>query len=261
MVGVLVHDAHRDAEACPGCVAASATSDDERSDYEADADDEEHNRATRRASSAVGIGRFYCLGVPAPLEDIDSVREAHQRLHRTMHHLDVETVRRPSLLPGWSVGHVLTHLARNADSVVRRLEGAERGVQVEQYAGGQLGRAREIELGAQRSTRAIVDDLVQADRRLDAALVAASDEVWDQEVAAGGGGLVTASRLAFARWREVEIHHVDLGLGYRSDDWPERLVTAMLGRALAGLPARADPRHLLAWTLGRASAPELTPWG
>ena len=33
----------------------------------------------------------------------------------------------PSLLPGWTVGHVLTHLARNADSMTLALAGAERG--------------------------------------------------------------------------------------------------------------------------------------
>jgi maleylpyruvate isomerase len=33
----------------------------------------------------------------------------------------------PSRLPDWTVGHVLTHLARNADSMVRVLAAAERG--------------------------------------------------------------------------------------------------------------------------------------
>ncbi len=45
-------------------------------------------------------------------------------------------MRGPSLLPEWSDGHVLTHLARNADSVVRRMEGAARGELVDQYPGG-----------------------------------------------------------------------------------------------------------------------------
>jgi maleylpyruvate isomerase len=30
-----------------------------------------------------------------------------------------DQARAPSLLPGWSVGHVLTHIARNGDSYVR----------------------------------------------------------------------------------------------------------------------------------------------
>ena len=30
--------------------------------------------------------------------------------------------------------------------------------------------------------------------------------------------------LAFARWREVEVHRVDLGLGYEPEDWPAEYV-------------------------------------
>ncbi len=33
----------------------------------------------------------------------------------------------PSRLPGWTIGHVLTHLARNADSIVRVLVATEQG--------------------------------------------------------------------------------------------------------------------------------------
>ena len=35
--------------------------------------------------------------------------------------------RQPSLLPGWTRGHVLNHLARNADAMVRTLSGTVRG--------------------------------------------------------------------------------------------------------------------------------------
>jgi len=40
--------------------------------------------------------------------------------------LTEQDVRRPSLLPSWSVGHVLSHLARNADAMIRSLNGAMR---------------------------------------------------------------------------------------------------------------------------------------
>ena len=43
------------------------------------------------------------------------VRLAHQRLIGTGSGLDDAQIRRASLLPEWSIGHVLTHLARNAD--------------------------------------------------------------------------------------------------------------------------------------------------
>ncbi|MGH9105508.1 MAG: maleylpyruvate isomerase N-terminal domain-containing protein [Acidimicrobiales bacterium] len=45
----------------------------------------------------------------------------------TAERLTDERVRAPSRLPGWSVGHVLAHLARNAEGYARRLEGALEG--------------------------------------------------------------------------------------------------------------------------------------
>ena len=217
--------------------------------------------STGRAGRRRSADGSTVVDVAVPGEDLAPVREAHDRLHRTVGGVGLDAVRRPSGLPGWSVGHVLTDLARNADSIVRRLAHAERGERVEQYAGGQAGRAAEIERGARRPPSEIIDDLVAADRQLDAAFAATPSTVWDELVAAGSGDVVIASHLAFARWREVEIHHVDLGLGYRPGDWPEAFVERMLERTLPGLPSRADPRILLAWALGRAAPPDLDSWG
>jgi maleylpyruvate isomerase len=198
--------------------------------------------------------------VPQPTADIGEARGAHQRLHETVVGLDDSTMRRLSGLPGWSVGHVVTHLARNADSVVRRLEAAQRGERVEQYPGGARGRAEEIERGAARSAAAIVEDLLAADDRVERTFETVSPQVWDQEVAAGDGKFVIASRLAFARWCEVEIHHVDLDLGYGAVDWSHEFVERMLPRVLEALPARCDRRLLLGWLLDRGAPPTLAPW-
>ena len=74
-----------------------------------------------------------------PERDIDGCRVSHQRLEQAIAALTDEQVSRPSRLPDWSVGHVLTHIARNADSVTRRLQGAARGEIVDQYPGGLPG--------------------------------------------------------------------------------------------------------------------------
>jgi maleylpyruvate isomerase len=198
--------------------------------------------------------------VPPPFADIDEVLAAHRRLHETVIGLDDEVLARPSGLPSWSVGHVLTHLARNADSVVRRLEAAQRGERVEQYPGGAAGRADEIEQGANRPAAVVIDDVLTADERLEHTMATVSSPVWDEHVAAIGGKLVVASHLAFARWREVEIHHVDLELGYGVGAWSDAFVDRMLPRVLAELPGRCDPRRLLGWTLRRRPPPDLAPW-
>ena len=66
--------------------------------------------------------------------------------------------------------------------------------------------------------------------------------------------------LPFRRWREVEVHLVDLGLGLTPDDWPIEFADRALPRLLAGIPDRTDPRTLAAWILGRGPAPDLGRW-
>ncbi len=87
----------------------------------------------------------------APVEVLGAWREAEDRLLATIAPLDDATMARPSLLAGWTVAHLLTHLARNADSHVRRTEAAIAGVVVDQYPGGLAERAADIEAGAGRS--------------------------------------------------------------------------------------------------------------
>jgi maleylpyruvate isomerase len=194
-------------------------------------------------------------------ELVEGVRVAHGRLHGTVGGLDEAAVRAPSRLPGWSVGHVLTHLARNADSVVRRLEAAADGRQVEQYPGGEPQRTAEIEAGAGRPVEEIRADLLAADAAVDRLLGTLPATVWERPVRrSGDGGTVPAGRLLYSRWREVEIHHVDLGLAYTPADWPAELVALMLPGLVAGLPDRAGATALAAWALDRAPAPDLDRW-
>lgn len=195
-----------------------------------------------------------------PTSDIEALHRSHARLHSAVERLAHRSESEPTRLPGWTVGHLLTHIARNADSVVRRLDAAARGEYVEQYVGGAAGRAAEIDRGAGRPFEEIVADLVAADDHLDQVLHDTADQTWDALVEFLGKP-APASELPFARLREVEIHHVDLGSGYRPADWPADMVERMLPRALEALPDRANGADLLAWTLGRGDAPDLPPWG
>lgn len=198
--------------------------------------------------------------MPVPTIELAGCRESHRRLDEAIATLTDDDARRPSLLPGWTVGHVLTHLARNADSVVRRIEGAARGEVLSQYVDGAEGRAADIDAGAGRSAAELTLDVRTSSARCDAACAAVADEVWERPTIGISGAESPASFLAFARWREVETHHVDLGLGYEPDRWPAELVERWLPAQLASLPERTDPAALLAWTIGRGPAPELPDW-
>jgi maleylpyruvate isomerase len=198
--------------------------------------------------------------VSVPEVELAGCAESHRRLDAAIAGLTDAQARSASRLPGWSVGHVLTHLARNADSVVRRLEAAERGEVVDQYLGGREGRAAEIDAGAGRSAAELVADVAASSARCDEVCAAVAPEVWDRPTRGLAGDLSPAAFLAFSRWREVEVHHVDLGLGYEPQDWPPALVARWLPQQLDALEGRVDPAVLLAWTLGRGVAPDLPDW-
>jgi maleylpyruvate isomerase len=196
---------------------------------------------------------------------MDGCRDASARLLATLDGLDDATARRPSRLPGWTVGHVVTHLARNADSHVRMLDGAVAGTVADQYEGGLDGRAADIASGAGRPAAALVSDLNRAVDDLNTTWGRVPVEVWATGHARmGNGELCPCAELPARRWREVEIHRVDLGLGTAPADWPDAYVDLELPKALAQLPDRlspADRATLLAWLVGRVEGPpELPPW-
>lgn len=194
-------------------------------------------------------------------QTIEHCTQAHRRLAATIGWLDDQAVARPSLLAGWRVGHVLTHLARNADSYVRMLEGAAAGESLEQYTGGPAQRAADIEAGAGRSAEVIVADVTDSIGRLEACWRATGPDTWCGEGRANGSPW-PCSTFPQARWREVEVHHADLGLAYGPADWPLAYVALELPGALRQLPDRLDPGtrgQLLAWLMGRADQPAMAP--
>lgn len=191
---------------------------------------------------------------------------AHRRLFETLAGVDDDMARRPSLLPDWSVGHVLTHLARNADSHVRMLEAARQGQAVAQYPGGFDQRAADIEAGAGRSAVVLVEDVRSSAARLEQAWAAMTPEAWDGHGLRAGGEVWPCRQLPFHRWREVEVHHADLGLAFSFAEWSEGYASAELEASLPNLPDRLDGagrRRLAAWLLDRAADPGplvLGPW-
>jgi maleylpyruvate isomerase len=219
-----------------------------------------------RPDAEVGPDAARPTDVPAATtRALDACRDASARLLATLDGLDDAAARRPSRLPDWTVGHVVTHLARNADSHVRMMEAAMAGRVADQYEGGLEGRAADIAAGAGRPAAELVADLNRAIDDLDATWGRVPVEVWATgEGRMGNGELCPCAELPSRRWREVEIHRVDLGLGGEPADWPDAYVELELPKALAQLPDRlspADRATLLAWLVGRAEAPPcLPPW-
>jgi maleylpyruvate isomerase len=196
--------------------------------------------------------------VGAPTVVIDGVAAAQAALLDDIADLGDDVARRPSLLPGWSVGHLLTHIARNADSMTWRLEGAAVGEVRDQYPGGLEQRSSDIEHGAGRPAAALVADVRQSAAVLEQVMADLPLAAWDAPSRTSRGVVESARDAALARWREVAVHHGDLGLG--PVPLPAALVEVWLPRELPRLAERSDPAALLAWIIGRGEPPELTPW-
>jgi maleylpyruvate isomerase len=207
--------------------------------------------------------------------DIARATAAHARLLDAIEGLTDDQARAESLLPGWTVGHVLTHLARNADSHVRLIDGASAGEVWDQYVGGVDGRVAEIEAGAHRPAAELVADVRASNAAIEARWADASELAWTGEGLGAIAGPIAIADLPFRRWREVEVHHVDLGLGHVPADWPGDYVRIELARqartwasrrpmGLTDLPAAAlalAPHDRLAWLLGRLDVADLEPAG
>ena len=203
------------------------------------------------------------MSAPSVLAGVRASQAALDAWLATLAPVDPAT---PSELPAWSVGHVLTHLARNADSHVRLLEGEP------QYPGGAEQRDADIAAGAGRPWSELLADVAGAQARLGAAWDAVTD--W-QRPAHPSAGARPLDVFPFFRWREVEVHRADLGLGYTFADFPgdyvrwELATLTMRYRAskpigMTALPqpaATAPPPVRLAWLMGRCEIPGLAPAG
>lgn len=169
---------------------------------------------------------------------IGQIEEATSRVLATAAGLTDDQARAESLLPGWSRGHVLTHIARNADGLRNLLTWAATGVETPQYPSLQA-RAEQIEAGSGRPAAELAADVAASARSFIAQARDVPDAAWQAEVRASRGKPHPAWFTLHRRLFEVEIHHYDLAAGYTSSDWPRWFVADQLYRMtgeLAGNP-------------------------
>ncbi len=217
-----------------------------------------------------------------PLALLSEVEQATARLLHTARQLSDADIAAPSALPNWTIGHVLTHVARSGDGHRNLLYWAATGIETPPYPSWEA-RAAGIEAGAGRPAAEQVADLEQSAAAFAAAARELKPEAWSVIVRWRERDR-PAIEVIWSRLREVEVHHVDLGLAYRPADWPDsfshRLLHEVcddlsrtevaspfvvhatdLGHELtvgdptgrSGIPTVSGPAYLLAaWLTGRA---------
>jgi maleylpyruvate isomerase len=109
--------------------------------------------------------RWQRVGTAAPSSDtsamLATVGTAADILAHSVADLDDRQAAAPSGLPGWTRGHVLSHVARNADALVDLLTWARTGVEAPMYPSREV-RDRDIEGGAGRPAEDLRTDALDS---------------------------------------------------------------------------------------------------
>ena len=164
----------------------------------------------------------------ADLQDtLRQIDQATERLLRTVDGWSDGDARQASLLPDWTRGHVLTHVARSADALRVLLEGVQAGTPRTLYATAEE-RDAAIEAGAGSSMTDLRTDLTTSATAFRSAVVAHPVDAWSTPVRFRFGDPFPASETLIRRLVEVELHHTDLGAGYGPADWPTDFATVEL---------------------------------
>jgi maleylpyruvate isomerase len=192
------------------------------------------------------VGHAGAMTDPGIETAILAVADAYEHVLGSVATLTDDQARGPSRLPGWTRGHVLTHLARNADGNRNLVEGAIAGEERDQYPGGAARRVGDIEAGAARDARALVADFESSHQAMADVWRQAPDAAW----AATGIWLMAGRQPIRAclstRRRELLVHWIDLDLGTSPVDLPADYV--------------ADDGEWLREHRTRAAWPD-APWG
>lgn len=209
---------------------------------------------------------------------VEGLAASHQLLLERLGGLVDEMIVRPSLLPEWSVGHVLAHIAQQGDSITRLFLAAEKGDIVDQYAGGFEARVAAITAAATRTAAEHVAAVRRSIYALEGA-IASAREGWYGSARMVSGIEVRVTDLPLRRWREVEVHMGDLGLSELAcsgpDSWSMDYVRHDLpvltmqwksrgSMGLTDLPHQIrtqSPSVRLGWLMGRINIDGLAPAG
>jgi maleylpyruvate isomerase len=183
--------------------------------------------------------------------DLTGLDASSRAFTRTVDALTEDDLAAPSLLPGWTRGHVVAHVALNGHSLAAVMDGAVHGLPVPMYesdaqrdsdieelSGAEANELRERQL---TSTTEFADAVARMD-----------DTHWAGHLDRLPGGPVwPMASVVPTRRRELEIHHVDLGTSYTRADWSEDFVIELLD-AVTVDHASSGPFQVRATDVGRS---------
>jgi len=194
---------------------------------------------------------------PRSLSDDRAAVEAQTgQLLETVRGLAPGSLAETSLCTGWTRGHVLSHIARNADGLVNLATAVTTGQHLPMYASPEA-RDADIEAGSGRPLAEQLADLEGGAQRWREVAAYLEEEHADLRVESRRGATVRGGYLPFMRLREVVFHHVDLRAGFSFADVDDDLLKAFLDDQVKRLNRNAETPGMTirtdegdAWSIG-----------
>ncbi len=179
------------------------------------------------------------------ITSVNDVASAEALVAEYVGGLSNDDVAADSLLPDWSRGHVLSHLANNARGLSNLVEWALTGIQKDMYSSPEQ-RGIDIANGALRSGSEIIADFLAQTKILAGNLERLEvGPLMSQEIVLGNGSPVHPHEIMTLRERELLVHLVDLDLEYKSTDWTFDFCIKTLKSITAGKRKEAVKFRLL----------------
>ena len=167
---------------------------------------------------------------PDVLPHLEETAAATRRFLATLDGLGDADLRAPSLLPGWTRGHVVAHVCRNADAVTNLVTWAATSVERPMYPSQEV-RDADIKADAARPVAEQRADAAASADRFHRAARALPPDRWEAGVSrVPGAPPFPVRRVGAMRRTEVEVHHADLGTTYTAADWPDDFLDHLLAR-------------------------------
>jgi maleylpyruvate isomerase len=209
------------------------------------------------------------MALDPTLPEIDETLLATTRYLQALTVLDDVSVRRPSVLPGWTRAHVVAHVSRNADAFTGVLASAGSGERAAMYS-AQEARDLDIEDTVRsHDLPALLEDARTSALRFERearAYDGPPDATYTRTRDPDDDHTFPVATVGPRRRAEVEIHHADLDIGYEPARWPADFSARMVKQRqdeMAALPQGCPSMVLSAtdvdglWKFGVGQGPEI----
>jgi maleylpyruvate isomerase len=162
-----------------------------------------------------------------PEEALEWVADGTRRLLGALAKLADAELDEPTLLPGWSRRHLVSHVANNASALRNLVHWAKTGEERPMYASNEQ-RDADIVAGAAAPAGELRDLVSATAGALWADLDRMPAAAWSARIVTAQGVNRSAAEIPWMRVREVYVHAVDLDAGIAFADLPASFLAALL---------------------------------